>query len=73
MSTNSIAFNPGHPPVRHEVATPESFPTNYLSVVDQTFVVTQDDVWILLGTTVQQAVSSDANGNVTGVAHTLNP
>jgi hypothetical protein len=59
--------------VGYDAATPGSFPKNYFNVVDQTFVVTQNGVSTLLGTTVQQTVSSDSNGNVTGVAHTLVP
>ena len=48
-----------------------SFPQNYFNVVDQNFIATQNGVSTLLDTTVQQTVSSDANGNVTGVAHTI--
>lgn len=52
---------------------PGGFPRNFLNVVDQTFVVTQDGVSTLLSTMIQQTVSTDANGNVTGVAHTIVP
>jgi hypothetical protein len=49
------------------------FPKNYLNVVDQSFIVTQNGTSTLLDTMVQQTVTSDSNGNVTGVAHTLQP
>ncbi len=53
------------------VEPPGGFPKNYLNVVDQNFIVAQGGVSTLLDTTIQQTVSSDPNGNVTGVAHTI--
>jgi RHS repeat-associated protein len=59
--------------VGYAAASPDSFPKNYLNVVDQSFIVTWNGDSTLLSTTVQQTVSSDSDGNVTGVAHTTQP
>ena len=59
--------------VGYAAASPESFPKNYLNVVNQSFIVTWNGSSSLLSTTIQQTISSDLNGNVTGVAHTTEP
>jgi len=56
------------------VSMPGGFPQNYFNVVDQSFViVTQNGAATVPDTMIQQTVSSDSNGNVTGVSHTIQP
>ncbi len=54
-------------------STNGTFSPNYFNSDDQTFVVTWHGVSMVLSTTVRQTVSSDSNGNVTAVAHTIVP